>query len=1260
MRVDVTPLGAISRPVAAVARAVVDYLEGPSAVPGAALLASPGDAGVAAYFGDSAEGPGRWVGAGAAYHGLAGTVERQAFERLLEGRHPVSGARLVAARGSSQRGHLAVGSAARFDEHGDPVYDVADTAALLGLSGDDVTAMVSAWRPDSDPGDPAVLRTITIGGVAYVPDAEIERHLELVACPPAAQRIRAAGHADDELSVEDAAAELGVSIRYVRRLCSNAIEASGEAAGAARLPASKSGPHGSWRIRRGDLAEFAAARRPPVARVGFDVTVTVEKSFAVVTMLADPEVQRRFVAALDTANTTALEHLDRHGAVARRRGAVVATEGLIGASYFHATSRALDPHPHRHNVIANAVVDDEGGIRTLDARALFRHAAPAAALATAAARWELRDLGLGWWQRDDGIWEIAGVDEATIAEFSTRHHDIAEIKQSLERTLGRTISTAEDHHVWADTRDDKTAVEPEALLADWRDRADRVGFDVDACFDRPDRAVAFETLPPDRVRQLFAQLADPDRGVCAGRDRFDHGDVLRAVADWSLPDLSGGERKVLLPPTEIEALAGRFLASEHVVVLDAALGGGVIRRRDGTVIDDGQGQRCYSTVEMLRTQQRLLEGWRRGRNVGRGVVDAATVDAVLAGADLSDEQQNLVRVWCGSGDLAQGAIGRAGTGKTTTMRAAAATWRAAGYRVIGAAVKAEAARQLGADADIDADTVALLLARARRDPYVLDARTVLIVDEGSTLGDRDLATLVDLAEQQGATLRIIGDPAQHQSVPAGGCWSYLVTREASAELTTVHRLTDPGERSRAEAIRDGRIDEAIAALVDSGQLELSASDADTYARVLSRWLSARDDGATHPIVHGRNSERHVLNRLAQHLLIDTGDVDPTRAITLADGRRLCVGDEVIARRGHRHIHPEGSPAGWLRNGTLGTITDILHGDTAVGDIIEIATPAGLVRCPRRVFDRGIDHSYAVTSYAMQGATREQSTAIVTSTTNRAELYVDVTRGRHSNQLYGTRTHTPGDDSDRHLPRLSRDLVDDLAANLARGTGTPAAAADPLAARIANRPQRRTLAALSAARAAGDDIADGELERAAAATRAGATVPNGFAAVLPPLQAPHLRRRRDELAGDVAVHHASHNAPRHRPTTPLGNALGARPSNTVARRSWDDLAERLIALAVDAALTRLAPGTTNWRRNDPWVASYLGQLAGNGDLACIDPVALIGRLDSIAGWRDDHHMTSSLSDSPLGQRPTTPSACADYDRLARSIEPRRRTAERSIA
>ena len=149
MRLTVTPLGAQSTTVSAVAKSVVDYLEGGRGDPGSALLRGPtqGD-GAVRYYADSIEGPGRWIGAGAAYRKLDGAVDRDAFQRVLEGRHPATGERLVTAQGSSQRGHLAVGTAARFDEHGEPMYTVGDTARLLGLRVAEVKQLVETGVDD--------------------------------------------------------------------------------------------------------------------------------------------------------------------------------------------------------------------------------------------------------------------------------------------------------------------------------------------------------------------------------------------------------------------------------------------------------------------------------------------------------------------------------------------------------------------------------------------------------------------------------------------------------------------------------------------------------------------------------------------------------------------------------------------------------------------------------------------------------------------------------------------------------------------------------------------------------------------------------------------------------------------------------------------------------------------------------------------------------------------------------------------------------
>lgn len=129
MRLTVTPIGAVGASSAGVSAAVVDYLEGVRGDPGAALL---GGVGAAAYYADSRERPGRWLGAGAAFQRLAGVIDRDSFQRVLDGRHPMTGVRLVTARGSSQRQHLAAGTAAAFDANGDALYTISDAARLLG------------------------------------------------------------------------------------------------------------------------------------------------------------------------------------------------------------------------------------------------------------------------------------------------------------------------------------------------------------------------------------------------------------------------------------------------------------------------------------------------------------------------------------------------------------------------------------------------------------------------------------------------------------------------------------------------------------------------------------------------------------------------------------------------------------------------------------------------------------------------------------------------------------------------------------------------------------------------------------------------------------------------------------------------------------------------------------------------------------------------------------------------------------------------
>lgn len=216
----------------------------------------------------------------------------------------------------------------------------------------------------------------------------------------------------------------------------------------------------------------------------------------------------------------------------------------------------------------------------------------------------------------------------------------------------------------------------------------------------------------------------------------------------------------------------------------------------------------------------------------------------------------------------------------------------------------------------------MLLARSRAGARVLDSRTVLIVDEASTLGDRDLLALCEVAIETGATVRLIGDTAQHSSVATGGTFAELAERDdgRAPHLTTVHRLTDSAELERANLVRDGRASIAIDELVASGQLTLTDSDGATHAAMVGRWYEARAAGRPHPMVHGRNRERRLLNSMAQRLLVDDGIVVADDFVVLADGgdsasvtrswRSMATGassSTPIVRRGCATARPVESP-----------------------------------------------------------------------------------------------------------------------------------------------------------------------------------------------------------------------------------------------------------------------------------------------------------------------------------------------------------------
>lgn len=239
-----------------------------------------------------------------------------------------------------------------------------------------------------------------------------------------------------------------------------------------------------------------ASRGTRRAVAGFDYTFSVPKSVSVLWSVADATTQELIVAAHHTAVAEVLAYLEREVAATRTgvtagNGAVAQVDitGVVAAAFDHWDSRLGDPQLHTHVVISNKVktlIDHRW--RSLDGRPIHAAVTAISAYYNAVLADRLTGtFGLGWELRARGPernpqWEIAGVPDELIWEFSSRTRAIEVEKERLiseyvarhgRRPSKTTIVELRAQATLA-TRPDKQARSLADLTAEWRVRAAKV------------------------------------------------------------------------------------------------------------------------------------------------------------------------------------------------------------------------------------------------------------------------------------------------------------------------------------------------------------------------------------------------------------------------------------------------------------------------------------------------------------------------------------------------------------------------------------------------------------------------------------------------------------------------------------------------------------------------------------------------------------------------------------------------------------------
>jgi len=830
------------------------------------------------------------------------------------------------------------------------------------------------------------------------------------------------------------------------------------------------------------------APRGGVPVAGFDLTFSPSKSVSVAWALADEgtkaviyECHRRAVAyVIGYAEAEVFRSRSGTNGIVEED-----ISGVVGAAFTHWTSRADDPQLHDHVVVWNRARSvSDGKWRTLDSRSIFKATTTLSELHQGVLSDLLTEaLGVGWEARGrrhstTPRYEIEGVPEALMAQFSKRADQIAEHKEHLRArfaaTHGRAATRVEDMRLHQQatlaTRLGKSHRSLAELTEGWREEAagylgaEQVAW-VTSLKDRND-------LPLLRADDL----ADPILEDAADA-------VLESVAErhatYSRQNLLAEAHRILhgvrfASPDDRVAIADRIttLAVGHSLVLTPpAMCHTPDRyiRGDGTSRLHPESHIAYTTQGILDAEARLLDA---GRSTTGPVLSVATVAAVgeanLPGRTYapSVDQALAVEKIATSGRVVDVLVGPAGTGKTSTMAALRAAWESEHGEgsVIGLAPSAAAAEVLGLELGIDTENTAKWLTEHRRIPDLVAHRErlatqlarhspplsaggtklreqlraaeqavedrrlrsgqLVIVDEASLAGTFSLDELVSAAKDAGAKVLLVGDWAQLSAVEAGGAFSLLVSDrgDLAPELSDVRRFTSEWEKTASVELRLGR-EPAIDAYETHGRVT-GGKRAEMLDRLYAAWKADIDAGRSSLMIASDSATVAELNHRARADRVTSGQV-VGEGLEVSGGQVAGVGDEVVTRANNRLLT---TGSRWVKNGDRFVVT-ATNDDGSM--VLRRAGGTGEVVLPADYVAAHVELAYATTAHRAQGRTVDTAHAIISPTTTREVLYVAATRGRQSNQIYVDTAYDPDPQTSHDEmtePQSVRDVLAGVLAN----------------------------------------------------------------------------------------------------------------------------------------------------------------------------------------------------------------------------------------
>lgn len=572
-------------------------------------------------------------------------------------------------------------------------------------------------------------------------------------------------------------------------------------------------------------------------RPGFDMTFSAPKSVSILVGLgADP----RLVEFHDKAVEKAIARIEKEFAQTRivkdGKTYFINTESLIVAAFRQPSSRANDPALHTHGVTMNITFDEEGKPRSLASdilgeRGVVEQLQRSIKYAGLVYRTELANFLKGanypLTATGDGLFEISGMPEEVLKEFSKRREEIE--KDMEERGVSGAAAASKST---LRTRPDKEEHDIDVLKKDWLERAEKLNFNA--------KEFVQEITSPKRIG-LIETLKDKIFGNFYSQKEIVRQQALDAV-EVGIETISQ-ETSVFSKQDLVEKSLKHVLIARQRINVDEIT----------QVIDDKikeqslyVGRDPYTDKQMLTTPWQLtieaetLSRIESNKNILKSittkkhVIDAQKTHEDQSGFQLTPSQKSAMVDFLTCKDRFMAIQGYAGTGKTTMLKLTQEIANEKGMSFRGLAITSSAANELSKKAGVPSDVFPVVyneLVQAKKGTL---ENKVFLVDEASMLSTPQGHKLVQLIEKKGGRLYVIGDDAQLPSVNNGRIFG--LSQEygiATSTMDDIIRQKNIRHKEAVEHAMKGEVYDAVQKTTEVREIDTHDNRIEYFAK---SWL----------------------------------------------------------------------------------------------------------------------------------------------------------------------------------------------------------------------------------------------------------------------------------------------------------------------------------------------------------------------------------------------------------------------------------------